>query len=46
MLALIVRCGEGLLRRARSRCLGALTETVRDQTHIGNLKPLTWLPDI
>ncbi len=31
-LALIVRSGEGLLRRTRNLCLGALIEVVRDQT--------------
>ena len=31
-LALIVRSGEGLLRRTRNLCLGALIEAVRDQS--------------
>lgn len=31
-LALVVRSSEGLLRRARNLCIGALIETVRDQT--------------
>jgi len=37
-LALIVRSGEGLLRRTRNLCLGSLTEAVRDQTRIADLK--------
>jgi hypothetical protein len=37
-LALIVRCGEGLLRRTRNLCLGSLIETVRDQTRVVNLQ--------
>ena len=37
-LALIVRSGEGLLRRTRNLCLSALIETVRDQTRIVDLK--------
>ncbi len=37
-LALIVRSGEGLLRRTRNLCLGSLIETVRDQTRIVDLK--------
>jgi MSHA biogenesis protein MshM len=37
-LALIVRSGEGLLRRTRNLCLGALIETVRDQTRSVDLK--------
>jgi hypothetical protein len=37
-LALIVRCGEGLLRRTRNLCLGSLVEAVRDQTRIVDLK--------
>ena len=37
-LALIVRSGEGLLRRTRNLCLGALIEAVRDQTRIVDLK--------
>jgi type II secretory pathway predicted ATPase ExeA len=37
-LALVVRSGEGLLRRTRNLCLGALIEAVRDQTRIVDLK--------
>ena len=37
-LALIVRSGEGLLRRSRNLCLGALIEAVRDQTRIVDLR--------
>jgi len=37
-LALIVRSGEGLLRRTRNLCLGALIEAVRDQTRLIDLK--------
>lgn len=37
-LDLIVRSGEGLLRRTRNLCLGTLIETVRDQTRIVDLK--------
>jgi len=37
-LALIVRSGEGLLRRTRNLCLGALIEAVRDLTRIVDLK--------
>ena len=37
-LALIVRSGEGLLRRSRNLCLGSLIEAVRDQTRIVDLK--------
>lgn len=37
-LALIVRSGEGRLRRTRNLCLGSLIETVRDQTRIVDLK--------
>ena len=37
-LALIVRSGEGLLRRIRNLCLGWLIEAVRDQTRIVDLK--------
>jgi type II secretory pathway predicted ATPase ExeA len=33
-LALIVRSGEGLLRRSRNLCLSSLIEAVRDQTRI------------
>ena len=37
-LALVVRSGEGLLRRTRNLCLGCLIEAVRDQTRIVDLK--------
>ena len=37
-LALIVRSGEGLLRRTRNLCLSSLSEAVRDQTRIVELK--------
>jgi hypothetical protein len=37
-LDLIVRSGEGLLRRTRNLCLGSLIEAVRDQTRIVDLK--------
>ena len=37
-LALVVRSGEGLLRRTRNLCLGALIEAVRDQTRVVDLK--------
>ena len=37
-LALIVRSSEGVLRRARNLCLGALIETVRDRTRTVDLK--------
>jgi len=37
-LALIVRSGEGLLRRTRNLCLGALLEAVREQVRIVDLK--------
>ena len=37
-LALIVRSGEGLLRRTRNLCVSALIEAVRDQTRIVDLK--------
>ncbi len=37
-LALIVRSGEGLLRRTRNLCLGSLIEAVRDQTRIVDLQ--------
>ena len=37
-LALIVRSGEGLLRRTRNLCLSALLEAVRDQVRIVDLK--------
>ena len=37
-LALIVRSGEGLLRRTRNLCLGSLLEAVRDQTRVVDLK--------
>jgi MSHA biogenesis protein MshM len=37
-LALVVRSAEGLLRRTRNLCLGALIEAVRDQTRTVDLK--------
>ena len=37
-LGLIVRSGEGLLRRTRNLCLGALIEAVRDQVRAVDLK--------
>jgi type II secretory pathway predicted ATPase ExeA len=37
-LGLIVRSGEGLLRRTRNLCLSSLIEAVRDQTRIVDLK--------
>jgi len=37
-LALIVRSGEGLLRRTRNLCLGSLIEAVREQTRLVDLK--------
>ncbi len=37
-LALIVRSGEGLLRRTRNLCVSSLIEAVRDQTRIVDLK--------
>jgi len=37
-LALIVRSGEGLLRRTRNLCLSSLIEAVRDQTRLVELK--------
>jgi type II secretory pathway predicted ATPase ExeA len=37
-LALIVRSGEGLLRRTKNLCLAALIEAVRDQTRSIDLK--------
>ena len=37
-LALIVRSGEGLLRRSKNLCLGTLIEAVRDQTRTVDLK--------
>jgi hypothetical protein len=37
-LALIVRSGEGLLRRTRNLCLSSLIEAVRDQTRVIDLK--------
>jgi MSHA biogenesis protein MshM len=42
-LALLVRSGEGLLRRTRNLCLGALIEAVRDQTRIVDLKQVNRL---
>ncbi len=40
-LGLIVRSGEGLLRRTRNLCLGSLLEAVRDQTRIVDLKQVS-----
>jgi type II secretory pathway predicted ATPase ExeA len=37
-LALIVRSGEGLLRRTKNLCVSSLIEAVRDQTRIIDLK--------
>lgn len=37
-LALIVRCAQGVLRRARNVTIGALIETVRDQTRTVDIK--------
>ena len=37
-LALIVRSGEGLLRRTKNLCLGSLVQAVRDQTRAVDLK--------
>ena len=37
-LGLIVRSGEGLLRRTRNLCLSSLIEAVRDQTRVVDLK--------
>jgi type II secretory pathway predicted ATPase ExeA len=37
-LALIVRSGEGLLRRTKNLCLGCLVQAVRDQTRCVDLK--------
>jgi type II secretory pathway predicted ATPase ExeA len=37
-LALVVRSGEGLLRRTKNLCLGTLIEAVRDQTRIVDLR--------
>jgi len=39
-LALLVRSSEGILRRARNLCLGALIEAVRDQTRTVDLRHL------
>lgn len=39
-LALVVRSGEGLLRRTRNLCLGALIEAVRGQTRVVDLKQI------
>ncbi len=39
-LALIVRSGEGLLRRTRNLCLSSLIEEVRDQTRVVDLKQI------
>jgi hypothetical protein len=37
-LALVVRSGEGLLRRTRNLCLSSLIEAVRDQIRVVDLK--------
>jgi type II secretory pathway predicted ATPase ExeA len=37
-LALVVRSGEGLLRRTKNLCLGTLIEAVRDHTRIVDLR--------
>jgi hypothetical protein len=37
-LALIVRSGEGLLRRTRNLCLSSVIEIVRDQSRVVELK--------
>jgi hypothetical protein len=37
-LALIVRSGEGLLRRTKNLCVSSLIEAVRDQTRSVDLK--------
>lgn len=37
-LSLVVRSGEGLLRRTKNLCLGTLIEAVRDQTRVVDLK--------
>lgn len=37
-LALVVRSGEGLLRRTKNLCVSSLIEAVRDQTRIVDLK--------
>jgi type II secretory pathway predicted ATPase ExeA len=37
-LALIVRSGDGLLRRTKNLCLGSLVQAVRDQTRVVDLK--------
>jgi type II secretory pathway predicted ATPase ExeA len=42
-LALIVRSGEGWLRRTRNLCLGSLIEAVRDQTRVVDLKQVNRL---
>lgn len=37
-LALVVRSSEGVLRRVKNLCLGALLEAVRDRTKVVDLK--------
>jgi len=37
-LALIVRSGEGLLRRTKNLCVSSLIEVVRDQARVVDLK--------
>jgi hypothetical protein len=39
-LALIIRSGDGLLRRTRNLCLSSLLEAVRDQTRVVDLKQI------
>lgn len=39
-MALIIRSGDGLLRRTRNLCLSSLLEAVRDQTRIVDLKQI------
>ncbi len=39
-LALIIRSGEGLLRRTRNLCLSSLLEAVRDQVRTVDLKQI------
>jgi hypothetical protein len=39
-LALVVRASEGVLRRVRNLCLGALLEAVRDRTKTVDLKQI------
>ena len=39
-LALIIRSGDGLLRRTRNLCVSSLLEAVRDQTRVVDLKQI------